>query len=111
MLEMKKLGVRFALDDFGTGFSSFSHLKHLPVDFIKIDGMFVQSMTSNDIDRTMVNSITSMAHSLNLTTIAEHVDSQATLEAARECKVDYVQGNFLGEPMLVDNLDLEGMFG
>jgi diguanylate cyclase (GGDEF)-like protein/PAS domain S-box-containing protein len=111
MLEMKKLGVRFALDDFGTGFSSFSHLKHLPVDFIKIDGMFVQSMTSNDVDRTMVNSITSMAHSLGLTTIAEHVDSDATLDAARECKVDFVQGFFLGEPMLLDNLDLDGMFG
>ena len=111
MVEMKKLGVRFALDDFGTGFSSFSHLKHLPVDFIKIDGEFVQSMTTNDIDRTMVNSITSMAHSLGLTTIAEHVDSAATLDAARECKVDYVQGDFLGEPKLLDNLELEGMFG
>lgn len=111
MLEMKKLGVRFALDDFGTGFSSFSHLKHLPVDFIKIDGIFVQSMTTNDIDRTMVNSITSMAHSLGLTTIAEHVDSAATLDAARECQVDFVQGIFLGEPKLLDNLDLDGMFG
>ena len=54
---------------------------------------------------------TSMAHSLGLTTIAEHVDSDATLDAARQCEVDYVQGYFLGEPMLLDNLDLDGMFG
>jgi diguanylate cyclase (GGDEF)-like protein/PAS domain S-box-containing protein len=111
MMELKKLGCRFALDDFGTGFSSFSHLKHLPVDFIKIDGMFVQSMTSNNVDHTMVNSITSMAHSLGLRTIAEHVDSRDTLESCSDSKVDYVQGHFLGEPVLLDNLDLEGMFG
>ncbi|MDJ0655097.1 MAG: EAL domain-containing protein [Xanthomonadales bacterium] len=111
MTELKKLGCRFALDDFGTGFSSFSHLKHLPVDFIKIDGMFVQAMVNDDVDRTMVNSITSMAHALGLGTIAEHVDSAATLTAVKEAGVDYLQGNFFGEPALIDNLDIDGMFG
>jgi len=109
MLELKKLGCRFALDDFGTGFSSFSHLKHLPVDFIKIDGMFVQSMASNRVDRTMVNSMTSMAHSLGLQTIAEHVDSTGTLEAAKTSGVDYVQGYYFGEPILLDKLDISSM--
>ncbi|MEM9531513.1 MAG: EAL domain-containing protein [Pseudomonadota bacterium] len=107
MLELKKLGCRFALDDFGTGFSSFSHLKHLPVDFIKIDGMFVQAMVNDDVDRTMVNSITSMAHALGLATIAEHVDSQDTLEAVCRAEVDFVQGHHFGEPQLLDTLDLE----
>ncbi|MDX1569391.1 MAG: EAL domain-containing protein [Xanthomonadales bacterium] len=107
MMDLKKLGCRFALDDFGTGFSSFSHLKHLPVDFIKIDGMFVQSMSSDDVDRTMVNSITSMAHALGLSTIAEHVNTESTLKSARQAGVDFVQGNFLGEPVALDNLRLD----
>lgn len=102
---LKKIGVRFALDDFGTGFSSFSHLKHLPVDFIKIDGMFVESMISSDVDRTMVSSIASMATSLSLRTIAEHVDSAATFEAVRDCDVDFAQGHFLGEPKRLDEMD------
>ena len=106
MTDLKKLGCRFALDDFGTGFSSFSHLKHLPVDFIKIDGMFVQAMTSNEVDRTMVTSITSMAHALGLATIAEHVDTAATVAAALAAGVDYVQGHFVGEPEPLDKLDL-----
>ncbi len=111
MVELKKLGCRFALDDFGTGFSSFSHLKHLPVHFIKIDGLFVQAMVSNAVDRTMVSSMIDMAHALGLGTIAEHVNSASTLEAVHQAGIDYVQGNFLGEPILIDNLDIEGMFG
>ena len=110
IVELKKIGCRFALDDFGTGFSSFSHLKHLPVDFIKIDGQFVQAMTNDEIDRTMVNSITSMAHSLGLQTIAEHVDSSDTLVAAQEAQVDFVQGYFFGEPFELDKVDLANLF-
>ncbi len=111
MIELKKLGCRFALDDFGSGFSSFSHLKHLPVHFIKIDGLFVQAMVSDSVDRTMVSSMIDMAHALGLGTIAEHVNSGPTLDAVRQAQVDYVQGNFLGEPILIDNLDIEGLFG
>ncbi len=107
--EIKKLGCRFALDDFGTGFSSFSHLKHLAVDYIKIDGMFIQSMVHNEVDRTMVNSITNMAHSLGLLTIGEHIDSSMILEAARESQVDYVQGNFFGQPVSLDQLNLNDL--
>ncbi len=110
IVELKKLGCRFALDDFGTGFSSFTHLKHLPVDFIKIDGQFVQAMTNDEIDRTMVNSITTMAHSLKLKTIAEHVDSPDTLVAAQQANVDYAQGHFFGEPFELDKLDLAELF-
>ncbi|MEM9303551.1 MAG: EAL domain-containing protein [Pseudomonadota bacterium] len=107
MQELRKLGCRFALDDFGTGYSSFSHLKHLPVDFIKIDGLFVQSMASDKVDRTVVHSITGMAKALGLITIAEHVDSEDTLAAARASGVDFVQGHLLGEPESIDSLDLE----
>ena len=98
MMQLRKLGCRFALDDFGTGFSSFAHLKNLPVDFIKIDGMFVQQVTSNSIDQTMVRSICTMAKDLGLKTIAEHVGSQATMRSVMQCGVDYLQGHFLGQP-------------
>lgn len=102
---MKKMGVRFALDDFGTGFSSFSHLKNLPVDFIKIDGQFVESMSTSKVDRTMVRSIAEMARSLQLKTIAEHVNSSETFAALKASAIHYAQGHFLGEPEPLDKLD------
>ena len=103
MMQLKKLGCRFALDDFGTGFSSFAHLKNLPVDFIKIDGMFVQQLSSNSIDQTMVRSICAMAKDLGLKTIAEHVGSQATMRSVMQCGVDYLQGHYLGQPREVSD--------
>ncbi len=106
---LRKLGCRFALDDFGTGFSSFSHIKHLPVDYLKVDGMFVETIAENDVDRTMVESINSMAHSLNLKTIAEHVDTKAALSALRSCGVDYVQGNYLGPPVPLNKINFRGL--
>ena len=95
---LKKLGCRFALDDFGTGFSSFTHLRHLPVDFVKIEGSFVEGMASSELDRKMVSSITQLAQSLKLRVIGEHVDSFATLAALAACGAEYAQGNYLGEP-------------
>ena len=106
---LKKLGCRFALDDFGTGFSSFNHLRNLPVDLIKIEGSFVERMRASEVDRTMVGSITSMAHSLDLEVIAEHCDSFATLDLLRACGVDYVQGHFIGEPRPLDEVDFSAL--
>ncbi|HET9482428.1 MAG TPA: EAL domain-containing protein [Xanthomonadales bacterium] len=103
---MQGLGCRFALDDFGTGFSSLSHLRHLPVDFVKIEGSFVEGMNASEVDHTMVSSITNLAQSLRMKVIAEHVDSFETLTALRRCGVDYVQGNYLGEPRPLAELDL-----
>ncbi len=102
---MKGLGCRFALDDFGTGFSSFTHLRHLPVDFVKIEGSFVEGMAGSELDFKMVQSITQLAKSLKMKVIAEHVDGYRTLEALRECGVDMVQGNYLGEPRPLAELD------
>lgn len=107
ILALRAIGCQFALDDFGTGFSSFAHLKHLPVDFLKIDGMFVETMLENETDRTMVESINAMAHSLGLKTIAEHVDSQAGLKLIRDLGGDYVQGHFLGEPMPLSKINFQ----
>jgi len=102
---MKGLGCRFALDDFGTGFSSFTHLRHLPVDFVKIEGSFIEGMAGSDLDTKMVQSITSLAKSLKMRVIAEHVDGFATLTALRTCGVDLVQGNYLGEPRPLAEID------
>lgn len=97
--ELKELGCRFALDDFGTGFSSFVYLKNLPVDFIKIEQVFVQEMARSRVDRVMVEYINDMAHSLGRLTVAEGVEDAATLDLLRACGVDFVQGYLISQPL------------
>lgn len=111
MQALRKLGCRFALDDFGTGFSSFSHLKHLPVDFVKIEGSFIAELGDSPTDQTMVHSIIDMAHSLQLQVIAEHVDSDATVGWLQRCGCDFGQGHFLGEPRPLGEVDLAALLG
>jgi len=96
--ELYQLGIRFALDDFGTGFSSFSYLKHLPVDYIKIDGTFVRDIANDPVDQAMVRSINHIAHSLGKLTIAEFVEDESILRLLQEIGVDLVQGYYLGRP-------------
>ena len=96
--ELREHGCRFALDDFGSGFSSFHHLKHLPVDFVKIDGQFVSGMVQNPADRAIVMSINDIAHSLGKRTVAEFVENRAILELLIECGVDYAQGHHVSPP-------------
>ncbi len=93
-----KLGCRFALDDFGAGFGSFYYLKHLPFDFIKIDGEFVRSCTVNHTDRLVVKAVVELAKGMGKLTIAEFVGDQETLCVLRELGVDYLQGFHLGKP-------------
>ena len=98
--ELRAHGCRFALDDFGSGFSSFHHLRHLPVDFVKIDGQFVRGMVQNPDDRAIVMSINDIAHSLGKRTVAEFVEDREILELLIECGVDYAQGNYISPPRL-----------
>ena len=97
--EISSLGCHFALDDFGSGFSSFSHLKHLDVDYIKIDGQFVQNIEKNAEDRSIVTSINDIAHSLGKQTIAEYVESPGILKLLKRCGVDYAQGFYISPPL------------
>ena len=91
-------GYNFSLDDFGSGLSSFSYLKALPVDFLKIDGMFIQAIAKDPIDRAMVKSINEIGHVMGITTVAEFVEDQAILEILREIGVDYAQGYHVHKP-------------
>jgi diguanylate cyclase (GGDEF)-like protein/PAS domain S-box-containing protein len=97
--ELAALGCQFSLDDFGTGFSSFAHLKHLNVDCVKIDGLFVRGMTKDPTDHAMVISMNDIAHFLGQTTVAEYVESGEILKLLSDCGVDQVQGFFIARPI------------
>ena len=91
-------GCRFALDDFGSGLSSFSYLKNLPVDFLKIDGMFVREIAVNNIDFAMVKAINDIGHSMGKKTIAEFVENDEIIRKLKEIGVDYGQGYGICKP-------------
>jgi len=92
------LGCRFALDDFGSGFSSFSHLLQLPVDYVKIDGSFVQNIDREPSQQAFVQAINTVAHTLGKKTVAEFVENGAVLEVLKGLQVDFAQGYHLGRP-------------
>lgn len=96
--ELGRLGCRFALDDFGSGYCSFSHLKRLSVDYIKIDGMFIKDILNDPMDMAIVRSITNIAHTLGKQTIAEFVESPDVIRLLKECGVDYIQGFYVAKP-------------
>jgi diguanylate cyclase (GGDEF)-like protein/PAS domain S-box-containing protein len=101
---LKELGCRFALDDFGSGLSSFAYLKNLPVDYLKIDGMFVKDIVDDPIDHAMVKSINEVGHVMGMKTIAEFVENDEIKGMLREIGVNYAQGYGIDIPMPLDDL-------
>ncbi|MDF2445840.1 MAG: hypothetical protein K0S46_1076 [Moraxellaceae bacterium] len=98
MQELRRIGCRFALDDFGAGHLSCHHLRHLPLDFLKIDGAFVRGMGSDAADDIMVRAIHALAHFFGLATMAENVEDEVVLQRLREVGVDHAQGYGIERP-------------
>lgn len=92
------MGCKFALDDFGSGVGSFSNLKNLPMDYLKIDGSFMRNLSHDTVNQAMVTAMIRLARTLNFKVIAEQVEDAAALETARRMGVDYVQGYAVGRP-------------
>ncbi len=96
--DLTQLGCRFALDDFGAGYSSFYYLKHLPFDFLKIDGEFVKGCCTSETDRLLIKAVVDIATGMGKRTIAEYVGDEQTARLLRNLGVDYGQGFHLGRP-------------
>ena len=96
--QIRVLGCKFALDDFGAGFCSFNYLKTFPVDFVKIDGQFIQNLINDETDQVLVKSMTEIATRLGKKTIAEFVESPAVIRKLQEIGVNLGQGYIFGKP-------------
>jgi diguanylate cyclase (GGDEF)-like protein/PAS domain S-box-containing protein len=96
--KIRQLGCLVSLDDFGVGFSSFSYLKHLRADILKIDGSFIRDIHNNKADQLFVKALVDVARGMGMRTIAEFVENEQVFERVRGLGVDYVQGCYLGSP-------------
>ena len=102
MNKMRQAGCTFALDDFGSGLSSFAYLKKLDVEYLKIDGSFVQHLATDETDKAMVRAITDVGQTLGKIMVAEFVEDQQSLEYLKQLGVEYVQGYHLHRPEKFD---------
>lgn len=101
---LRELGCSFSLDDFGSGLSSFAYLKNLPVDYLKIDGLFVKDILDDKVDLAMVRSINEVGHVMGKKTIAEFVENKQIFDLLNELGVDYAQGYGIAKPVPLDEL-------
>jgi len=97
--KLSEMGIPTSIDDFGTGYSSLSYLTSLPIDEIKIDMSFVKTMTSNHKNYKIIQAIIALAHSLELSTVAEGVEDKETLKQLFAMKCDYIQGYYISKPL------------
>ncbi|MFW5444307.1 MAG: EAL domain-containing protein [Methylococcaceae bacterium] len=100
--DLRSIGCSFSLDDFGSGFCSFSYLKKLPVDFVKIDGAFVRDIVKNESDFAMVKAINDIGKIMGKMTIAEYVETDKIVSMLTELGIDYAQGVEIGKPELIE---------
>ena len=104
MNQLHDMGISLSLDDFGTGYSSLNHLKRLPIDLLKIDQSFVRELTIGSDDAAIVKAIISLAHNLQLSVIAEGVETEAQLEYLRRNGCDEIQGYYISRPVAAEAL-------
>jgi len=96
--ELREMGFKIAIDDFGVENSNFSRLLEINLDFIKIDGIFIKNLKNNERNIKIIKAIVSLAHALDIKTVAEYVESQELYEIVKECGIDYSQGYYIGKP-------------
>jgi diguanylate cyclase (GGDEF)-like protein/PAS domain S-box-containing protein len=101
MQTLKKLGCKFSLDDFGSGLSSFTYLKNLPVDYLKIDGHFISNVAEDSVDESMVKAIHEVGSAMGIETIAERVETKKVLEKLGALGVEFAQGYYIARPASV----------
>ena len=101
MQTLKKLGCMFSLDDFGSGLSSFTYLKNLPVDYLKIDGQFIRNVAEDAVDESMVMAINQVGKAMGIETIAERVETKQVLDKLSELGVEFAQGYYIARPTSV----------
>ena len=97
--EIREIGCSFYLDDFGSGYASFSYLKEMPVDYVKIDGIFIKDLLQDAASREMVKAVTGISHFMGKQVVAEFVENQQTANLLRKIGVDYIQGYHVGRPI------------
>ncbi|HBZ92605.1 EAL domain-containing protein [Pseudomonas sp. UBA7530] len=107
--KLRGKGLKVALDDFGSGFASYAYLRHLPLDILKIDGSFISGIEHDPINQAMVGSMRQIAAQLGLVTVAEFVETQASLDCLRRLGIDYAQGYFVGRPQPLRQLADEAL--
>jgi diguanylate cyclase (GGDEF)-like protein/PAS domain S-box-containing protein len=104
---LQALGCQTALDDFGSGLSSFAYLRNLPINYLKIDGMFVKQIAEDETARVMVDAIHSIGHTMGLKTIAEFVENEAIEHLLKQMQVDFAQGYYYGEPQPLQQIPVK----
>ena len=105
MQTLKKLGCKFSLDDFGSGLSSFTYLKNLPVDYLKIDGHFISKVAEDTVDESMVRAIHQVGSAMGIETIAERVETKAVLDKLSSLGVEFAQGYYIARPESVSSFE------
>ncbi len=98
IVHLRKLGCRFALDDFGTGYSSFAYLKSLPVQYLKVDGVFIRDLLENRLSEAIVSASGAIAKVMGAATVAEHVENELVMQKVRDLGIDYAQGFLISRP-------------
>jgi diguanylate cyclase (GGDEF)-like protein len=105
MQTLKRLGCKFSLDDFGSGLSSFTYLKNLPVDYLKIDGHFISHVAEDAVDESMVKAIREVGHAMGIETIAERVESREVLDKLGSLGVEFAQGYYIARPESIQSFE------